>query len=248
VRDRAFTGRDVAEAVQAAAQALGLPADKLRYFVLEPGRPATVGVAPSPARIAVLMDAGPAPRRRDEDEDLAPALPAHGVEDAVAGEDEDEDLESRLRRVTTALAEAAGFAIDASIREDRDAVTLHLQTADPGFFLGEDGEGAPQRALEHLFHRMFSFVVHPLKLRLEIEGYREARDEALRRQALRLVDDVRRTGEPRQTGPLNAYERRIVHLAVAASGGVASRSEGEGAARRVVVSRSEDQGPGGEVH
>ena len=59
---------------------------------------------------------------------------------------------------------------------------------------------------------------------------------------------MKRTGSPRETEALNAYERRIVHLAVAAAGGVSSRSQGEGSDRRVVISRAEDQGPLGEVH
>jgi spoIIIJ-associated protein len=248
VKDRAFSGRDVAEAVKTAAATLGLPEDRLRYFVLEPGRPGSFGVAPSPARIAVLMESAPAPRGRALEEDEPPALPAHGGAEPEEGDGEEEDLESRLRRVTSALAEAAGMEIDAEISEDRESVTIHLRTSEPGFFLGADGRGDPFRALEHLLHRMFSFSVQPLKLRFSVDGYREARDEALRRETLELVAEVRRDGTPRETGPLNAYERRIVHLAVAASGGVASRSEGEGTARRVVVSRASDQGPGGEVH
>jgi spoIIIJ-associated protein len=95
---------------------------------------------------------------------------------------------------------------------------------------------------------MFAPDVHPLKLRVELEGYREARDEVLRSRALQLVDEVKRTGSPRETEALNAYERRIVHLAVAAAGGVSSRSEGEGGDRRVVIRRAEDPGSLGEVH
>ena len=63
MKDRAFTGRDVAEAVRLAAETLGLPEKSLRYFVLDPGRPGAFGVAPTGARIAVLMEAGPAPTR-----------------------------------------------------------------------------------------------------------------------------------------------------------------------------------------
>jgi spoIIIJ-associated protein len=218
----------------------------LRYFVLDPGRPGAFGVAPTPARIAVLMDS--APPRPSPPEEPWSAPPAAETEEETGTLGEDDDLESRLRRVSAALAEAVGIEIASAVTEDRDAVTLELRTSEPEFFLGADGEGAPFRALEHLLHRMFAPVVHPLKLRLVVEGYREARDEALRREALRLVSEVRRDRVPRETAPLNAYERRIVHLAVATAGGVASRSEGEGAARRVVISPAPDASAGGEVH
>jgi hypothetical protein len=66
VKDRAFTGRDVEDALRVAATTLGLPTQGLRYFVLDPGRPGSLGVAPSPARIAVLMQPTPPPPRREE--------------------------------------------------------------------------------------------------------------------------------------------------------------------------------------
>jgi predicted RNA-binding protein Jag len=85
VKDRAFTGRDVADAVKTAAATLGLPEDRLRYFVLEPGRPGAFGVAPSPARIAVLMEAGTPRPGREAGQDQAPVLPPR------AGADEPDD-------------------------------------------------------------------------------------------------------------------------------------------------------------
>ena len=91
------------------------------------------------------------------------------------------------------------------------------------------------KALEHVLHRMFAADVAPLKLRVEMAGYREARDLALRSLASALAAEARRTGTPQETPALNAYERRIVHMAAAVAGGVVSKSEGEGAERRVVL-------------
>jgi spoIIIJ-associated protein len=192
------------------------------------------------------MDALPTPL---ESRAGAPAPPpkddAHGLgDDDPVGD----DLETRLRRVTLAIGEAVGIELLGAVEEDRETVTLRLRSSEKGFFLGPEGDGAPLRALEHLLHRMFAPDVHPLKLRVELDGYREARDEALRSRALRLFEEVKRTGSPRETEPLNAYERRIVHLAAAAAGGVVSRSVGEGSDRRVVISPAEDPGPLGEVH
>ena len=133
------------------------------------------------------------------------------------------------------------------VAEDRDAATVRLSLADPSFLLGPDGEGAPARALEHVLHRSFVSDVSPRKLRVEFPGYRETRDQALHELALRLAAEVRRTNAPRETAPLNAYERRIVHMAAATAGGVVTRSEGEGAERRVVLRPANDAGPGGEV-
>ena len=101
--------------------------------------------------------------------------------------------------MANAIAEATATELTGAIEEDRETVTLRLRAGDSTFFLGPEGEGAPLRALEHLLRRMFAPDVHPLKLRVELEGYREARDEALRSRALRLVDEVKRTGSSRET-------------------------------------------------
>lgn len=248
MKDRAFSGRDVAEAVRTAALTLGIEEAQLRYFVLDPGRAGVFGGESSPARIAVLMDAPSGPPRRPVSPEPTP-MPRE-AEASPDGEQEEpsEDLETALSRVMEALGAAAGLEVEASVEDGRDAVTLRLHTSEAGFFLGADGEGAPFKALEHLLHRMFAPDVAPLKLRVEMDGYREAREASLRTMAETLAAEVRRDGAPRETPALNAYERRIVHMAAAVAGGVASKSEGEGAERRVVLHPAPEAAPGGEVH
>ena len=255
MKDRAFTGKDVAEAVRTAALTLGIEEAELRYFVLDPGGEGRFGGEPNPARIAVLMDAptGPRPPASAEGRSRppAPAPSREAPKPLVEADDDldpDDDLEAALSRVMAALGEAAGFDLRAVLEEDREAVTLRLEASDPDFFLGKDGEGAAMKALEHVLHRMFAADVAPLKLRVEMSGYREARDLALQAMASALAAEVRRIGAPRETPALNAYERRIVHMAAAVAGGVASKSEGEGAERRVVLHPAPEASPGGEVH
>jgi spoIIIJ-associated protein len=257
VKDRAFTGKDVADAVRTAALTLGIREADLRYFVLDAGGEGRFGGEPTPARIAVLMDAptGPRPKAATPAPNPRPPAPAPTTRDVPGAEpesedegDPDDDLEVALSRVMAALGAEARIGLGATLEEDREAVTLRLETSEPGFFLGKDGEGAPMKALEHVLHRMFAADVAPLKLRVEMPGYREARDEALRALATALAAEARRSGAPQETPALNAYERRIVHMAAAVAGGVVSKSEGEGPERRVVLHPAPEALPGGEVH
>ncbi len=50
-----------------------------------------------------------------------------------------------------------------------------------------------------------------------------------------LVDKARRTGVSQEIGPLNAYERRIVHMTVAEQNGT-SESIGDAAVKTVIIS------------
>jgi spoIIIJ-associated protein len=78
-------------------------------------------------------------------------------------------------------------------------------------------------------------MLQPRALRLTGEGFRERRDQALAEEARRLAEAVRADGQPRAMEPLNAYERRVVHLALQDEPDVTTYSVGEGSARRVTV-------------
>ena len=110
---------------------------------------------------------------------------------------------------------------------DRDCRAGHL-----GVLL--EGDAAVLRALDHLLQRVAQQQGLG-RVILNCQGYREWRDESLRKKALALAEEVLRDGQGRTTGPLNSYERRVVHLAIEAVGGVTTWSVGEGGERRVTV-------------
>ncbi|MCI4355309.1 MAG: Jag N-terminal domain-containing protein, partial [Thermoplasmata archaeon] len=211
--DPVFSGADVAEAVKAAARALGVTEGALRYVVLEAGRSAGLGISASPARIAVLLE-GP------------------GSSEAPAA-NEPRGIEDRVRRVLGAVIETAGLDATVAFVESDDVVRVILRGPDRDFFLSDDAEVF--QALEHLVQRMFGHAMAPRRLLLDCEGYRDARDAALREKALGLAASVRADGTPRATEPLNAYERRIIHVTLSETEGITTYSVGEGSDRRVTI-------------
>jgi spoIIIJ-associated protein len=221
VKDPLFSGKDIAEALEVAARALAVPAASLKYVVLDPGRPGGLGVSPSKASIAVLLEGS-----------VPPGL-AVEADKPVGADDDDEDLTARIRRVVGAVIEAAGLETSFTLEESDEALRVVLEGPGREFFLDDAAEVF--EALEHLLQRMFNHEVSPRRLRLDCEGYRDARDSALREQALEIAASVRADGQPRVMPPLNAYERRIVHMALAEVEGIATYSVGEGANRRVTV-------------
>jgi spoIIIJ-associated protein len=224
VRDRAFSGRDVQEALRAAAEGLGLPVASLRYVVLEPGTPGGLGVKPSPARIAVLLDASSpsstAPR-------VAPGGPASAVPSV--------DPKAEVRGVLRALTDAAGLDIEIELSEGGETLEVSLAGRDTAFFVGEDGQGVVLRAVEHVLQRVYATAGGEEPLRVECEGFRERREVVLVERARALAAAVRADGVARTTDPLNSYERRVLHVALSTEEGVVTFSVGEGSGRRVTV-------------
>jgi spoIIIJ-associated protein len=233
VKDRLFSGTDVEDALSSAAASLGLPRAELRYVVLEAGGGGGRGLSATPARIAVLIhdprQAGPQrPGRTDE--------PAESRGDAGVTHPPDvPDVHAGVRAVVRALAEAGGLALECETDDGESALLVQLLGEGCPFLFGEDGKGEPLRALEHLLQRMYGEALRPRVLRVRCEGFRERRDQALGEEARALAAEVRAAGEARTLEPMNAYERRIVHVALQDEPGIRTYSVGEGPERRVTI-------------
>jgi spoIIIJ-associated protein len=72
------------------------------------------------------------------------------------------------------------------------------------------------------------------RMMLDVGGYRQRRRAELAEAGQDAAEEVRRTGQAKKLWPMNPFERKIVHDAVAAAG-LRSESEGEEPERRVVV-------------
>lgn len=74
------------------------------------------------------------------------------------------------------------------------------------------------------------------KVSLDVGNYRERRESTLASLAMRVSQQVIKSGRSRALEPMNPYERRIIHTAVQGIDGVVSNSVGSGPSRRVVIS------------
>jgi spoIIIJ-associated protein len=235
--DRAFTGASVAEAVATAARALGVPAERLRYVVLEAGSPGGHGIGGTPARIAVLAEASrEGPRGAGA---AAAPVPRSAEPPTPAGVTE---LAPVLRGLVRSLAEAAGVDLGAELEEKDGVLTVRLEG--PGCALLLEEEGEVFEALEHLLQRVAARPGPRPRVVLDCPGYRDTRDDSLRAEARALAEAVRSDGRPRESRPLNAYERRIIHVAISEEPGLRTFSVGEGADRRVTVAPADPEAEG----
>jgi spoIIIJ-associated protein len=70
---------------------------------------------------------------------------------------------------------------------------------------------------------------------LDVEGYRQRREQQLRRLAARVAEQAIRTGRRQVLEPMPAAERRIIHLALRNHPDVTTQSIGEEPNRKVVI-------------
>lgn len=126
--------------------------------------------------------------------------------------------------------------IDIEVRSGRTYISIVTEEESAGLenLVGKDGEVL--EALQELTRlAVLSATENRSRLVLDINGYRSERAGELQKIAEDAVASVKESGETMALAPMSAYERKIVHDAVAELGFI-SESEGEGADRHIVVS------------
>ena len=121
--------------------------------------------------------------------------------------------------------------IDMDVEGDRAIVSVVGATLDE--LVGPDGEvlEALQELTRLAVHRQTGVRA---RLMLDVGGFRSRRRTELAEYGRSVAEEVAKTGEPRKLSPMSAFERKIIHDAVAEAG-LRSESEGEDPNRRVVV-------------
>ena len=115
-----------------------------------------------------------------------------------------------------------------------DSITLEIEGEDPGILIGRRGQ-----TLSCLQYIVRLIVGHQTKvwlpITIDVEGYKRRRYDALQALACRMAEMVKTRGEPFALEPMSAFDRRVIHLALADHSDVTTQSSGEGEARKVVI-------------
>jgi spoIIIJ-associated protein len=130
---------------------------------------------------------------------------------------------------------ALGIAATVNIEETDDGPRLNLVGDEAELLVRHRGE--PLKALQHIVDMSFARVL-PGEKRVFVDAleYRKGKDIELRKMAVFLAQKARDTGTDQQLGPLNPYERRIVHMAVAEVPGATTESVGDAFSKTVLIS------------
>jgi spoIIIJ-associated protein len=140
------------------------------------------------------------------------------------------DIAAFVQRVVDAM----GLALSASIEETPEETRINLQGEDGGVLIRRGGEGL--QALQHLVATTFRKQLgDDNRIVVDCNGFRRDKDAELRQMA-KFMADKARAGAPQEMGPLNPYERRIVHLAIAEDPSVTSESIGDAFMKTVIIS------------
>ena len=141
------------------------------------------------------------------------------------------DITGFLQNVVTAM----GMTLTTSVEETPDGTRINLEGEDGGVLVRRGGEGL--QALQHLVATAFRRQLgDDNRVVVDCNGFRKEKDLELKQMARYMAEKARSSGMPQEMGPLNPYERRIVHLAIAEDPGVTSESIGDAFMKTVIIS------------
>ncbi len=254
-----FKAKNVDKAVEKACAELNLPKEKIKYEVLSYGSSGIFGLSGTKkAKIRVKLpkespDKAPQTQSAEFHTEAPPPAPgaanpseatdAAAVEDDRATQDNseaqqpysipDEAVENGrlvLQRIVDTITEEANI----SVEKKAERLCFNVNGGNAGILIGKRGQtlDAIQTIVEKVVNKQNQ---NRIRVLVDIEGYLETRKENLENMALRLAEKSKKIGKPISLGEMNAYDRRIVHIALKDFPEVLTRSRGEGRLRKLVI-------------
>ena len=205
----------VEEAVEAALQELGISEQEARIDVLQEPRSGVLGIGSHEAVVRVR---------------------------AVAPDVDPDSLEDQADAAADFLEEMLGhMGIDAVAEPNFHGNHMYVDIIgddedDMALLIGRHGQTLD--AIQELTRMVVGrHLDERVRVIVDVEDYRKRREARLEEKARDVAAKVLRTGTEEVLEPMNPFERKIVHDAVAEIDGVESSSRGEEPERAVVIRR-----------
>jgi spoIIIJ-associated protein len=214
-------GKTIEEAIGKACEELGVLREDLDIQVLANGSSGFLGwVGAKNAKIRATV------KERPEAEPSAASLSSLPPPDQAA---------EAAQKILLDLLRLLEVEASVDLEEDPERILLNIKGDGSGLLIGRKGQTLD--ALEYLVNKIVHKGAEDKKrIVVDTENYRSRREDSLVKLALRLADKAKRLGRPVTINPMNAHDRRIIHLALQEDKSLRTWSTGTGLYRKVIIS------------
>jgi spoIIIJ-associated protein len=220
LEEREFTAPTVEQAVNNACDYFNITNDRLKYEVT---KSVTRGILRSKKLVTIIAR----PLRGGETNKIS--TPEGISVDPVSSE-----FEETVVNETNALLKLLGLNLHAEKYADEERFVINLSGPDRMYILNRDAEAL--EALQYILNKIAYAKPSYKKILLDSNGYRSQKEHQLIQLALSTAMKAKKQRRPQTLEPLNSYERRIIHMALADDKEVVTVSKGEGQAKRITIS------------
>ena len=236
------TGRTVEEAEEQALAALDADRSEVEVEILNRGRQGFLGIGGELAevrvtRIGAAPPAAPESVEPDPDQSVAdepdPADEPAPVQTITADTPAGTAVQA-VQRILTAV----GADVDVTLRSEHDELAggpvIDINGPDSGLLIGRRGNTlhSLQFIVQSIVRQQYD---EDVRVALDVEQYRQRREDSLREMADRVADRVAQTGRSITLEPMAPADRRVIHLYLGEREGIRTESVGYGDARKVQI-------------
>jgi spoIIIJ-associated protein len=128
------------------------------------------------------------------------------------------------------------MSLDSKVSAEKkdDDIVLNMEGNNTGILIGY--KGRTMEALEYIVNKAVNKATeNRVRVILDSENYRQRKEESLRRLALKMSEQAKRTGKTATINAINPHDRRIIHLTLKGDPHVQTKSDGEGLLKKVHI-------------
>ena len=236
-----IAARTVAKAVEEAARQLDVSADELEYDVLSHGSRGVFGlIGIKKAKIRVRRRCEKKNEKRERKEPPDGTSGGNPDRENIQSKDgaEAPDGQTKTERVCTEVLTQIVRVLDPGVRIEtkwsRGTLEMNVLGKDSGLIIGKHGQTL--EAIQYIVDKIVQRLLEKrIRVRVDVEGYLANRRGNLKRLALKQAEKVWRTGKAASVGHMNAYDRRVVHMALKEDHRVKTQSIGTGMIRKLLI-------------
>ena len=212
-----ISAKTVEKAIQEALNQLGVSREEIEITILKEGRHGILGLRAEEARIRVKPLVSMT-KRKSNIAEIAKSV-----------------LETLLAKMgVTASVEPNTELSVAGDQEDAVPIAFDINGEDLGILIGRRGQTLS--CLQYIVRLITTCQAEAwVPIIIDVAGYKQRHYESLRALAWRVAEQVKSEKVSFRLESMSAYERRIIHLALADHPDVTTQSIGEGEARKVVI-------------
>lgn len=146
-----------------------------------------------------------------------------------------QELGAEIVGFVQSVVGAMGLDLRVEAAPGVEALEINLEGEDGGVLTRRGGEGL--QALQHLLATAFRRQLgEDYRVVIDCMGFRREKDAELRQMARFSAERALSMRSAQELGPLNPYERRLVHLTISEIDGVSSESIGDAFLKTVIIS------------
>lgn len=229
-----YEGKTEKEAIEKAAQTLGLEKDQFDVEILESQKKSLFKAGYVKIRVHTV-DSAAATDNAEFDGSVPNATERANNPKLVANPLPQDEFEQKLIDFTTEMINKMGYEVTVEImfREEKK-IGIKLTSSNSSILIGRKGKNLD--ALQLLVNVYAGHLGREdIRIILDTENYRIRREESLVRLAYVTADKVRNKRSSILLEPMNPFERRIIHTTLNDIPDIETKSEGDGLYKQVRV-------------